>query len=136
MLFLGLMLTKFNSVIHPSSAFFYSKHSFSEEGKSAGFPLGLMLYTSIDRIKPYYLQIQVISHPSNILYCLSRHSKHLEHDAPHIMNIILGKIQILPKHHCISACSYRKGTKMFMSRNHRSSRDDGQRNKTQGRMKT
>lgn len=52
------------------------------------------------------------------------------------MDIILGKIETLPKYQCISACSYRKGTKMFISSNHRSSRGGGQRNKTWGHMKT
>lgn len=45
MLFLGLMLTKFKSVIHQLSTSFYSKYSTSEESKSAGFPLRLILYT-------------------------------------------------------------------------------------------
>lgn len=135
MLFLGLMLIKFKSVIHQSSTSFHSKYSISEESKSAGCPLRLILYT-----RPRQNQTILFANTGD--FSPLKHSilpkqtfKASKTWRSCIMDI-LGKIQTLPKHHCVSACSYRKGTKTFMSSNRRSSRGDAQRNKTRGHMKT
>lgn len=92
MLFLGLILTKFHPVTHQWSVFFNSKYSISEESKAAGFPLGLILYTR-HRIKPHYLQIQVISsHPPKHSLLPKYTFKHLKHNIPGMMDTIYRKI--------------------------------------------
>lgn len=107
-------------VTHQWSVFFNSKYSISEESKAAGFPLGLILYTR-HRIKPHYLQIQVISsHPPKHSLLPKYTFKHLKHTIPGMMDTIYRKIWTLPKHNCLSACSYSRATKMFMSINHKS----------------